>query len=734
MTSTWRISAGALAAGLAFTSTAGAQTLVRGTVTEKGRDAPVAGALISARRTGVSVSSSRSGRFILRLMSPDTLVIAAIGYLPDTAVVTGDASVTLAIELTRSPLPLSDIMVTAPGRADVDLGTLGQWVAPREAMRSVPFAVETDIFRALSLVPSVSFSTPLSARPLVRGYDAGTTTLRVDGFEVVNLYHIARAFSSFPAEAAERVSVSTAPQGSAVGGSLNGVIDITGRSAESRDLRGGAELSFGSLTGWAGGGETPRWFAAGRIAALSMANAVVPGQVFPYVFGDLYGKLLLPKGGQLSIFATRDHLGSRDDGSGADWGSALVGTRWPLLAHGSTLVETSASAAAFQLDVENLQTGGVSTDVRNRFGRVSAGFDVSHRTTGTRIGMGLTLGYRFITNRIADHNSAPGAGTNLRLNRPEPAGYLEASHSFGRVTAEAGLRADGDGSQVAVQPRLRLGFSPARHLTIGAAIGRTARLFQLVSNPLSEPDLDFVEYWLGSGERGVPVPVVDHLSAEATATLGLIHARVSLFASRGRGNAELRPESEILEGDTTRFRFGRSRTLGAEVQVAIRGSATRASSLSFTYVLSASERNFGDGWIRWSLDRRHLIRILGQAQVSSHWSFFGAVEAATGTPFTPVEQIVYLQRPESPEFVSAAFLLGRENSGRGAGTLRSDLGARFRFGGPGKSAMALGISVTNLGFGPVAPTVFEGSLGPRVTYKRLFDMPAIPTFTLRIEF
>jgi hypothetical protein len=734
MTSSWPAAAGALTAVLALAPQAGAQTVVRGTVTEKGRDAPIAGALIAARRAGLFITADRSGRFVLRLPGPDTLVVAAIGYQPDTTLIGSTAAVTLNVALTRAPVPLSDIMVTAPGRSDADLATLGQWVAPREAMRAVPFAIETDVFRSLSLVPAVSFSTPLSARPLIRGYDAGATTTRIDGFEVVNPYHIARAFASFPAEATERVSVSTAPQGSDVGGSLGGVIDITGRSAESRDLRGGAELSLASLTGWLGKGGAVPWFTAGRFATIPVANAAVPGQVIPYTFGDVYGKLLLPKGGRLTLFGSRDHLGAREKGSGADWGSALLGSRWPLLDHGSTLIEASASAAVFGLDVENLQTGLVSNDVRNRFGRVAAGFDGSHRWAGTRIGAGLTLGYRFIANRITDRNGTPGAGTDFRLNRPEPSAYLEVSHSFGGVTTEAGVRVDAAGSKAFVQPRFRMSYAPARNVTIGAAIGRSARFFQLVSNPLTEPDLDFAEYWLGSGGRGVPVPVVDHVSAEATATRGLIHARMSIFASRGRGIAELRVEKESLPGDTTRFRFGRSRTFGAEVQVAIRGSTTRASSLSFTYVLSASERNFGDGWIPWRLDRRHLVRILGQAQVSHRWSLFGAVEAATGMPFTPVDQIVYLQRPEIPDVTTAAFLFGRENSGRGGGTLRSDLGARFGFGGPGKSTMALGLSVTNLGFGPVAPIVFEGGIGPRISYKRLFKMPAIPTATLRIEF
>jgi hypothetical protein len=57
--------------------------------------------------------------------------------------------------------------------------------------------------------------------------------------------------------------------------------------------------------------------------------------------------------------------------------------------------------------------------------------------------------------------------------------------------------------------------------------------------------------------------------------------------------------------------------------------------------------------------------------------------------------------------------------------------------------MALGLSIINAGFGPVAPLrpsapTFEpgpgGSLQGRVRYERLFDLPAVPSLTLRVEF
>lgn len=726
-------SAGALVTGCILASSAHAQLLVRGAVIESGQAAPIAGALVSARKMGITVTANRLGRFVIRLPGPDTLVVAAIGYRPDTIPVSREALPLRNIELIRSPVPLSDLIVSGPGRIDLDLGTLGQWAAPREALTAVPFGVETDVFRALTLIPAVSFSSPLSARPLIRGYDAGATTTRIDGFEVINLYHIARAFSSFPAEATERMAVSTPPQGSIGGGTLAGIIDITGRSGPSGELTGGAQLSLASLTGWLAGAGSARWFASGRFAMFPIANAVVPGTVLPYQFQDLYGKLLLPKGGQLSLFGSRDRLGSRSDGSGADWGSALLGTRWPLRNRGPLLMEAALSASGFVLDVDSLQTSGSTIEVRNRFGRIAATLDLSRRISTSRLDAGLALGYRFITNRITNRLDTRVPEADFQVNRPEPSGYLQLSHAAGPLTVEAGARADAVGSLVRVQPRFRAGITASRFVRFGAGAGRTARLFQLVSDPLNEPDLDFVEYWLGADPGVVPVPVVDHFSVEATATRGVLQGRISGFASRGRGIAELNPQESATASDTARFRFGRSRTKGVEIQVAMRGTTTRASSLSITYVLSTSSRDFGDGWKPWRLDRRHLIRVLGQLHPASKWHLFGAVEAATGLPLTPATQVIYLQRPEAPE-PSPVFLLGEENSGRGGGTLRADLGTRFDFAGPGRSKMSLGFSVTNAGFGPVAHTVLEGGFGPRVTYKRRYDMPAIPTVMLRIEF
>ena len=114
----------------------------------------------------------------------------------------------------------------------------------------------------------------------------------------------------------------------------------------------------------------------------------------------------------------------------------------------------------------------------------------------------------------------------------------------------------------AIQPRGRLALAIARHASLGVAVGRTARLFHLVTDPQSEPDLAFYDFWLNAGQNGVPVPKIDHATLDLDLMHGPFAGRLSLFGSRARGLVELRPQSDQRAGSITPFRYGRGRSAG----------------------------------------------------------------------------------------------------------------------------------------------------------------------------
>jgi len=435
-----------------------------------------------------------------------------------------------------------------------------------------------------------------------------------------------------------------------------------------------------------------------------------------------------------------------------DWSTLLLGARWQALDDGRHGASLWASANHFAEDAADVPARATRLDLRNNFERIAAGADAALEGPGARLSFGFSAGTRSIANRIAPLSGAEFPATDIVGRRFEWSTYGELTGNLGRASLQAGIRMDAAGGARAWQPRGRIALPLAPDASLGVAAGRTAMLYHLVSAPHAEPDLAFYDFWLAAGERGVPVPTVDHATVDLDLARGSVAGRLSLFASRGRGLVELRPVSDQRADVTSPFRYGRSRGTGLELQLALRGDSVRANALSVSYVLSWAQRDWDGRWVPWSLDRRHLFRLDARRSLGKHWSASVAFEAMSGPPLTPVDGVFIVGFPDptghgvtrdSGLGLGPAYVYGEENSARSSGTARLDLAARYTFTGPGKSRMTLGFSVLNAGFGPVAPlhpndAGFDpsdsGVLHGRVRYERVFDLPAVPSLTLRVEF
>ena len=753
----------ALMALVTLAAALGTET-VRGTVVAAEGSTPIANASIVARRGPSATTSDRLGRFTIVAGFPDTLVITAIGWRPDTIPIPTPLPMHLVVVLERAPVIISDLIAAASATPSLDLSDHGRWQMPMAAARTVPPAVETDVYRALALIPAISFSSPLSARPLIRGYDAQEVTTRIDGFEVLNLYHMGRIFSSFPADAAEELTVSAAPYTAAHGGSTAGVIDITGRTGRADRFQAGGGLSYGSLSGYAGGGNARvRYFGNARVFYWKSLE-LLPSLDIPYHFEDLYGGLVVgpadrPRG-RLTVFATQDRAGpTGGNRTFLHWDNAMLGGRWRLKDGGRTTVEVSSTAAHFGQtgeDVPGLHSIA-NANLRNRFTRVAVTADLVAVFEKTRVASGMAVGWRNVVNQIVDapldFNPDPdpfGAPrASIDVDRLEVGGYASVSRRLGRFTAEAAVRVDAAGSETSIEPRLHARWSPSQPIELSAAAGRTSRLFHLLGDARSEPDFDFLDFWLPAGDS-VPTAQADHLTVDLNLDLAPFLARISVFGSRGSGIGEVTPETaQRPSGPFEFFRFGRSRTRGVEAQLAYRGGPNRPHSLSVSYAAGRSERDWGLGWVRWSLDRTHQVRGFGQIKLGGV-TWFGAVDAATGAPITPIDFILDdTTAPGQPPIVvpgravpSAGY--GRENTAATSGTFRIDAGLGYSFGGPSGRRFTLGASVINLLATAVSPFGYvQGSgdgppavdrQGRPTPYRRLFSLPPIPTVTLRAEF
>ena len=291
----------------------------------------------------------------------------------------------------------------------------------------------------------------------------------------------------------------------------------------------------------------------------------------------------------------------------------------------------------------------------------------------------------------------------------------------------------------------------ARGVIAAIAVARSARLYQFVTDPQPEPTLAFYDFWMIAGASGVPLPRVDHAAVELDVGHGGWAVHVGAYASRGSGLGELRPATDLR--DTTAFRFGDSRTGGLEVRV-VRGSTTPGgASWAVSYALGWSQRRWDDGvWRPWRLDQRHRVRAQTDAPLARRWRAFALAEFRSAQPVNRVSEVYFRSFTEPGDSLSGrplfpGYLYAPEGSVRGNSTLWVDVGSRWSIAGPWGLRTTVGLSVTNLVFGPVAPiepvdplsAITPPATSPAgqtagVRYERRFSLPPVPSVTVRVEF
>ncbi|HEY3219628.1 MAG TPA: carboxypeptidase-like regulatory domain-containing protein [Gemmatimonadales bacterium] len=724
-----------------------AQLPIRGQVLAAENEQPLAGAEIYALRSRRGAATDRHGRFVLWLrVVPDTLIAHFIGRAPDTAVVSDSAAAAVVFHLQSTAVALPGVTVQAePFRRSDDAAQGATWSLPREAIATVPGAVESDVFRGLALSPAVAYSTPLSAQPLVRGMDPGAVSYRLDGFTVINPFHIGRIFSALMPQAVQGAKLAAAPFDLEYGDATSAVIDAPLREGGS-EIQGGAQASFVSVAAWLGGpANSHRWFLAWRHGFLEHVGG--PLHEVPYHFNDVYGRFAIaaPWGPiHLTTFWSNDGVHQRSSGQGVGWSNALIGARAPLPIGRSGRVELWGELSGFREDVVQLPIRGVDTDVRNRFTTSAVGACFQWTAAQTAAGLSLELRRRHMTNDI---RGGPQSAPSVDAASTFAAATASVERHTGRFTARGGVRLDAARGIHAWQPRLHLGLDLGHEWSLGFALGRTARLYHVINEavPGVEEILSIYDLWRPAGQDGTPLSVADHGIVELKRTTASVSLRMSAFASRLRGVGEVRG-SLLQASDSAFFRFGRGRVAGIDAE--LRRPGTRAN-IGLGYVLSWSRRTWDSTnatEIPWRYDRRHQARVFYSLLAGRGWRFHFVGEIGSGDPITPALGTITVGSMGADGtlrrggfFGNTRLIMGPENSARGGWTGHVDVGFEKEIGGPGRSVGRLGISVLNVAFMPIAPGVPDVDFDPktgveRVIYQPQIFLPPVPTLTFRLEF
>jgi hypothetical protein len=113
-----------------------------------------------------------------------------------------------------------------------------------QRLKQLPALGETDILRALQLMPGVKAGSEISSGLFVRGGSPDQNLTLLDGVPLYNPGHLLGIFSAFNADAISDIRLYKGVFPAEFGGRLSSVLDVTMREGNREHFQGKADLSF----------------------------------------------------------------------------------------------------------------------------------------------------------------------------------------------------------------------------------------------------------------------------------------------------------------------------------------------------------------------------------------------------------------------------------------------------------------------------------------------------------
>ena len=217
---------------------------ISGYITDRSSKETLIGATLLDNNSGRGTITNEYGFYSLTL--PDGRIELRTGYV-------GYKPVTITLNLVRDTILNIDVQtiedlneVTIIGNREI-LGVRGSQMSavdiPIEQIKAVPAMFgETDVLKALQLLPGVQAGTEATAGIYVRGGNPDENLLLIDGVPVYNVNHMFGMFSVFNPDAIKNVTLYKGSFPAHYYGRLSSVVDIRMKDGNLNNYHGNASI------------------------------------------------------------------------------------------------------------------------------------------------------------------------------------------------------------------------------------------------------------------------------------------------------------------------------------------------------------------------------------------------------------------------------------------------------------------------------------------------------------
>ncbi len=580
-----------------------------------------------------------------------------------------------------------------------------------EELERVPLlAGESDILKALQLLPGISGTTEGTAGLSIRGGNTSQTHLIVDGNAVYNANHIGGFISSLPSFGVKKIDVYKGGMPARYGGRLSGVVDVQLRDGRQDHAANELAIGTGLLRAGMEGPLGKRWtyLATGRVAyptlvsQLASAGSYKRGESGSFeIFNlrDAVAKLSYRNDRlvmRTSVFASGDSGFSQNEFrvnrfafDEFSWSNLSLSQQFSyelgtgLIAKGALLYNRYGYDYGNRLsrtvdEEERVSINRIKAALEDPGARLSLNYQPSHNLLISIGGNATRHGFSHRQSGTNDEGIEIPDTLNLSQNSTELNAYaqIRAELLKKRLQVEAGLRNSNlvEPRFSYLEPRLRVGYNFGDLLSLNVGLDyNTQFLHQISADETVFPN----ELWLIASNRYRPARAKQYFVGAATLLKRWeVEISVEAFSKTMTGLSEANPfrangATSAADFLSTVISNGEGRVKGLEFFLK---KETNRLTGSLAYTLSFSERRYpelneGD-WFPFTYDKKHDLALSIGYELSKNWYFTGTFVFQTG-------RAVSIPILTSPLFD----IFGRVNNGRFPPYHRLNLGFEKKWTG-----------------------------------------------------
>jgi len=633
--------------------------------------------------------SNKKGYYVITIPKEGTYTLRAsmISYTTLThtfEIKSTDENIQYNIPLDKAAVEMAKTVVTAKAEEDevnsptIHVGTIRQTT---EDIQNTVSVAEADVFRSVMTLPGVTPISDFSSGLYIRGGSPDQNLILLDDIDVYNPNHFGGIFSTFNADAVDKVELLKGGYPAKYGGRLSSVLDVTNRQGNRNFSQGVARLSLissnATLEGpWNLGDEKGSYMCSFRRTYVDLIKNIF--DLPDYYFYDGHIKLNWDISNtdkvSTSMYTGKDNL-DMDVGANIhlDWGNTTATSQWMhifsptlfsqfILAGSqfkSHFIQSSENGEDFKRlnGIDDITLKNISNWKVNNDHQVDFGFDAKWNRTYL-IG---SSAYQYDPNSMPDV-TVKALTTSMFI---QDAWALDQNWTFQPglrfswyKTLSISLKSPPGASYVNLEPRLSLRRKLGESANVYASYGRYHQYLTLLSEGESTP----FDVWMpldGTLKPGISNHYIVGFRKELSIYFGM---DLEMYYKNYLNLLEYNPATDYTWNNETgtlkdTFYTGKGHTIGTDFMLRNEWNGLKG---FISYTFSRTQRKM-DGmninpqthaseYFYPKYDRTHSINLVENFNISENtgWQLWGAdfkvgmnFVYATGQPSNKPEQVYF---------------------------------------------------------------------------------------------